>query len=251
MDHTPAISSTLGERIKHALVPGGLYIRYSARKATRSGDGEIGLLRFLIDPLRNAIDAGANKGTYTYFMSQLARHVYAFEPNPKMYRLLQRTIAANVTAFPAALAERSGRAVLRIPYGGKGHSNQGASLSAIKVQGSFTPVEVETKRIDDLGLSRIGFIKIDVEGSEDAVLAGAAATIARDRPNLLIEIEEKHTHLPIERSLARVVDLGYEGLFLRAGQLHPLSAFDPERDHRRPEHFYVYNFVFVPKGRAA
>lgn len=244
------ISSTLGERIKHALVPGRIYIRYRAGKEARRGDGEIGLLRFLIDPALNAIDAGANKGTYTYFMARLARHVYAFEPNPKMYRLLQRTIAGNVTAFPVALAATSERAVLRIPYGGKGHSNQGASLSATKVRGSFTPVEVETSRIDDLGLSGIGFIKIDVEGFEDAVLQGAAATIARDRPNLLIEIEEKHTGQPIERSLARVLDLGYEGLFLRAGRLHALGEFDPERDHRLATESYVYNFIFVPKGRA-
>jgi len=248
MTASPEIRSTLGERVKHALVPGRIYIRYRARKEARRGDGEIALLPCLIDPARNAIDAGANKGTYTYFMSRLARHVYAFEPNPKMYRLLQRTIAANVTAFPAALADCSGRAVLRIPYCGKGHSNQGASLSAAKVQGSFTSVEVETKRVDDLGLREIGFIKIDVEGFEDPVLAGAKATIARDRPNLLIEIEEKHTHIPIERSLERVLNFGYEGLFMRAGQLHALSAFDPERDHRRPEGFYVYNFIFLPKG---
>jgi len=103
---------------------------------------------------------------------------------------LQRTIAANVTAFPAALAERSGRAVLRIPYGGKGHSNQGASLSAIKVQGSFTPVEVETKRIDDLGLSRIGFIKIDVEGMEHVVLGGMRYILEHHRPVILSELSD-------------------------------------------------------------
>jgi FkbM family methyltransferase len=242
------LTSRFGERLKNRLVPGRLYIRYRAGKEARQGDAEIHLLRFLVDPARNAIDAGANKGTYTYFLARLAHRVYAYEPNPKMFRLLRCNIAANVEAFPYALGDRTGRATLRVPYGAKGHSNQGASLSETKVVRNFTPIEVETRRIDDLGLRDIGFIKIDVEGHEAAVLAGAAATIARDRPNLLIEIEEKHTQERIERALARILDLGYEGLFVAEGRLQPLSAFDPEAHHRRPRSGYVYNFVFLPKG---
>lgn len=244
----PKITSRWGERIKHALVPDRLYIRYRAAKERRRGEAEARLLPFLVDPARNAIDAGANKGTYTYLMARTARHVHAFEPNPKMFALLQRTAPRNATAHPIALADGSGTAVLRIPYGRKGHSNQGASLSAAKVGGDFTPVTVETRRIDDLALGEIGFIKIDVEGFEAAVLAGAAATIMRDRPSLLIEIEERHTRVPIEESLAHPLALGYDGFFLRNGMLRPLSDFDPETDHRHPAAGYVFNFVFLPRG---
>jgi hypothetical protein len=104
--------------------------------------------------------------------------------------------------------------------------------------------------LDDLGLKDIGFIKIDVEGFESSVLAGALVTIARDRPSILIEIEEKHTKKPIEDSLQEVVALGYRGLFIRNGALHPLSAFDPVAHHRQPTAGYVFNFLFLPDGVA-
>jgi FkbM family methyltransferase len=245
----PAITSTLGERLKYALVPGWLYIRYRVRKERRGGEREIALLPFLIDRSRNAIDVGANKGVYTYVISQFARHTYAYEPNPKIFQILKRNISPRVTASPIALSDQAGRADLRIPYGRKGHSNQGGSLSTTKVAANFTPVSVETAAIDDLGLSDIGFIKIDVEGFEGPVLAGARQTIARDRPVILIEMEEKHTGREIENSLEEVIALGYEGLFVSAGGLlRPLSGFDPVAHHRRPTAGYVFNFVFLPRA---
>lgn len=242
------ITSKIGERLKYSLIPGSLYIKYRANKELHRGEAEVSLLPFLAPRDRNAVDAGANKGVYTYFMARLCKHVYAFEPNPKIYRILQKTIAGNVTASPAALSDNTGRAVLRVPYGSRGHQNQNASLSAVKVSGNHTPVDVETYRLDDLQIENIGFMKIDVEGFELPLLAGAAKTIARDRPNLLIEMEERHTKQPIEHSLKYVLDLGYDGFFLRKGVLHPLSAFDPEADHRKPSGHYVFNFIFLPSG---
>ena len=246
------ITSTFWERVKYSLVPGPLYIQYRVAKERWRGEREIGLLPFLVDPSRNAIDAGANKGVYTHVVGKLARHTYAYEPNPKMFALLARNATGKVSVFPTALSDKTGRAMLRVPYGHKGHSNQGASLSVAKVADSFTPVEVETARIDDLGLCDIGFIKIDVEEHEDAVLRGARQAIARDRPNLLVEIEEKHTKRPIEDDLAAIEALGYCGLFLepprqgrRSGVLRPLSAFDPAAHHRNPSAAYIFNFLFL------
>ena len=245
------IESNFGETLKHSLIPGALYIRYRARKELRRGEREIALLPELVDPARNAIDAGANKGVYTFFIAKLAKHTFAYEPNPKLFRILQRNIARNVTASPLALSDATGSAVLRVPYGPKGHSNQGASLSDVKVAQDFTPVEVATARIDDLGLGDIGFIKIDVEGHESAVIRGAEKLIARDRPTLLVEIEEKHTRRPIEDSLREIAALGYEGMFLPGASrtLAPLSEFDPVAHHRQPRAGYVFNFIFKPNGR--
>lgn len=241
------ITSTLGEKLKYSLIPGPLYIRYRAWKETSRGEPEVALLPFLVDRGRNAIDAGANKGVYTHFISKLARHTYAYEPNPKMFAILRRNIGGGVTASPVALADTTGEAVLRIPYSKRGHSNQGGTLRSGEVAEEFTPVTVATARIDDLGLGDIGFIKIDVEGFEDAVLRGARRTIERDRPTILVEIEEKHTQRPIEDDLRAIVDLGYQGLFLgEAGILRPLSAFDPVRNRRGLAAGYVFNFVFLP-----
>ena len=242
MMRPPGLTSTLEERLKHALVPGRCYIRYRAAKEWWRGEPEIRLLPSLIDRRRNAIDVGANKGTYSYFLARLARQVYAFEPNPKMFAVLRRTAGRNVTVLPVALSNRSGAATLRIPYGRKGVSNQGSSLSAAKPMEHFIPLAVERRRLDDLGIRDIGFIKIDVEGHEREVLQGAMETIARDRPTLLIEIEEAHTGVPLMQSIDWVCRLGYDAYFARGGALQPLVALD------RAEHGYVFNFVFLPRG---
>jgi hypothetical protein len=110
-------------------------------------------------------------------------------------------------------------------------------------------VTVKTARIDDLGLADIGFIKIDVEGFEDTVLRGARATIARDRPTLLVEIEEGHTHRPVEDDIAAITALGYDGFFLANGIIRPLATFDPVAN-RSPTAGYVNNFIFLPRDRA-
>jgi len=240
---------TVEERLK-LLVPPRLYVRYKLAKEWVRGEAEIRILRLLVDRRRNAVDAGANKGTYTHAIARYARHVYAFEPNPKMFAILKRTAGRNVTPSPIALSDRSGEAELRIPRYGKGSfSNQGASLSTVKVNEDYASTTVRTSRLDDLGLSDIGFLKIDVEGFEREVLDGARQTIARDHPTLLIELEEKHTRVPIEQSLAAVAALGYRGLYLDpgSGTLQSLDRFDPELHHRTAKAGYVFNFVFLPR----
>lgn len=113
-------------------------------------------------------------------------------------------------------------------------------------------VDVEARRLDDLPLRDIGFIKIDVEGFEREVIEGARETLARDRPRLLIEIEEYHTRRPIEDDLAFVEGLGFRGYFLKQHEvLTPLSSFDPDAQHRKAHNRdrlnYVYNFIFLPR----
>jgi FkbM family methyltransferase len=240
---------TWEERLKYTLVPASLYIRYRVAKEWRRGEREIRLLPFLSDRTRISLDIGAHKGVYSWALRKLSRRVHAFEPNPKIFPILDRISGAEITASPIALSNESGSAVFRVPRHRRGgFSNQGGSLSAVKVSGAFEGVEVETKRLDDLGLRDIGFMKIDVEGFELEVLSGAAECIARDRPVMLIEIEEAHTKIPIEDALERVLALGYRGLFLHRGRLTPLTNFDGDRFHRDPKvrEDYVFNFIFLP-----
>ena len=53
-------------------------------------------------------------------------------------------------------------------------------------------IEAELKPLDDFALGGVDFIKIDVEGHEVEVLLGAAATIERCRPMVLIELKKEH-----------------------------------------------------------
>ena len=64
---------TLEERLKFALVPASLYMRYRTNKELRRGEGEVALLPFLADPARVNLDIGANKGVYTWFLRRSSR----------------------------------------------------------------------------------------------------------------------------------------------------------------------------------
>jgi FkbM family methyltransferase len=248
-DWTPPF--TLEERLKYALTPGPLYIRYRAFKEFWRGEREVRVLRDLADRARNSLDVGAQKGVYSYFLARHSRHVYAFEPNPKNFAVLRRNLGRRVTVSPLALSNRSGPAMLRVPRRASGYSSQGASLSSVKVSDDddHRVLRVQAMRIDDLEIPDIGFIKIDVEGFEAEVLEGAAQTLARDRPVLLVELEERHVKRPIEAAIGDIEALGYRARILRDGRLLDLSHFDPERHHRAPQTRadYIFNFIFLPE----
>lgn len=244
---------SLEERLKQMFVPPSLYMAYKAAKERRHGEGEFALIPFLCAREKTSIDAGANVGVWTWAMARHSKEVHAFEPNPKNLSKLRRNVGKlkNVSIHGLALADAEGEAILRIPRGRKGHSNQRASLSTAAVgdDQAFTALAVKQKRLDDCGLRSVGFIKIDVEGFELTLLEGAQATIARDHPNLIIEIEEAHSKIPIHQSVRQVVDLGYRCLYLRRGTLAPFSQFDAEAEHRNPQapEDYVFNFIFLPE----
>ena len=57
-------------------------LKWRAWQATRFGEPEIRLLRYLVDPMRAALDIGAAEGVYAFFLQRLAQRCIAFEPNP-------------------------------------------------------------------------------------------------------------------------------------------------------------------------
>ena len=179
------------EKIKHFIIPPQLYIRRLVLKEWIKGRKDIKFLKYLINKNFNSIDVGAYKGVYTYFISKYSNKVYAFEPNPKSFKILRKTVRKNVKVFPYALSDKSSFDFLKIPKGKKGYSNQGGSIREVKLDARFRKIKVKTKKIDDLNLKNIGFIKIDAEGVEYNVLRGAKKLIQKSKPTLLIEIEER------------------------------------------------------------
>ena len=122
----------------------------------------------------------------------------------------------------------------------------GSSLQATATR-SFT---VSTDVLDRLALGPVGFMKIDVEGHEMAVLRGARTTLCEHRPRLLIEMERRHTGGALTPGFAWLQDLGYQGSFYFSGRLYPLSAFVPEQHQPDPAAAataggYVQNFIFI------
>lgn len=239
---------TLTERLKFNLVPANLYARYLVNKNLRKGEPELRILPEIVPRNRIAVDAGANKGVYTHVLADLASHVHAFEPNPKAFRWLNRALPSNTTAHALALSDHDGEAVLYVPQRGGGYSNQLGSLNAEKAKAPHGAVAIEARTLDSCAFTNVGFIKIDVEGYETEVLAGARRTISQSRPVLLIELEERHMGRPIENSIEDVRALGYTAHFVLEDTLTSIDVFNPERQHRSPDRWadYIYNFIFLP-----
>jgi len=234
------------ERIKHALIPPRLYLRNLAWRRGRKGEKEVRLLAALVEAGRTAIDIGANKGVYSYVLSPICRQVMAFEPNPKMFHLLIKSVPANVETFEVALSNAAGEADLILPIQRSGRfSNQGATLQAKKIDGGkeFETLTVTQKPLDSYDFQDISFIKIDVEGFELEVIQGAKETLARERPNLLVEIDEHHAKIPVADAIAEICGHGYGCFYMSRTSLKPFSAF--ENDDARTN---TDNFIFLPVG---
>lgn len=149
------------------------------------------------------IDVGAHIGIFT--LQGAARvgptgKVIAFEPNPETLVQLRSNIAASnegsiVTVEPIACTDKDQQLTL---YADRG-SNTGASSLSEKNAEAFDvapkPYSVRGRPIDDvvneLGLTRVDAIKIDVEGAEVGVLRGAAKTLEKFHPKVVIEIDER------------------------------------------------------------
>jgi FkbM family methyltransferase len=160
---------------------------------------EFAFLDQFLAPGMTFIDAGANDGLFTLFAAQhvgAAGQVWAFEPSQREFARLERNLQlnqlGNVRAFRMALADRNGQADLKIAA--DEHSGQN-TLGEFAYQIELARCErVTTSRLDDLvnevSLPRLDLIKLDVEGAELSVLAGASGLLRKQRPVLLLEMNE-------------------------------------------------------------
>jgi hypothetical protein len=78
------------------------------------------------------------------------------------------------------------------PIYGHAHIAEGAAAHSTPLRLWRTPVHTIDDWCQAKGIARVSFIKVDVEGFEPSVIAGATRTIDRDRPSLLLEIEDRH-----------------------------------------------------------
>jgi len=170
-----------------------LYWR-TRRLFLRHHEPEIALVSRFADPARAAFDIGAHFGIWTDAMRPHFREVHAFEPVPRLARVLRAGLTRRgVTVHEVACSDASGTTTLRAPRAGLGRSTieQNNRLEGMKDPTQrIDTFEVPTVRLDDLALPDPAFVKIDVEGHELAVLRGAERLLKRARPALLLELVE-------------------------------------------------------------
>lgn len=138
------------------------------------------------------IDAGANIGTFTAFAAKY-RHgiVHAFEPVAKTADLLRLTVDTNeindsVVINQMALGNQVCDAEIALVNGAIGSSTFVAELQQSSMQHEKVHITTLDEYVRQKQLSRVDFIKADIEGSERGMLEGATETLRRFKPKLAI-----------------------------------------------------------------
>jgi FkbM family methyltransferase len=235
-----------------AVLPKAMLLRLLARRALgRHDNPELELLPHFEQGGLFA-DIGANIGDYTRVGCLTFSRLVAVEPIPELAAILRRDMPASVTVLGMALSDTPGTGTLFIPIEAGEPATALASLSATaNGRPRLREVTVEIGTIDGLGLTGIDLIKIDVEGTEEAVLRGGLTTLARERPGLIIEIEDRHHPARTAIVFEMLHDLGYDSYFYQNDRLNRVrgSAARPEAYNRDDDDGYIVNFVFIHRSR--
>jgi FkbM family methyltransferase len=150
---------------------------------------ETSLLSAEIRPGMTIVDVGANIGYYTLLFSKLtgdSGRVYAFEPEPQNFALLQQNLSrnqrTNVVALNRAASDRAGESFLYLST--ENHGDHQAYPS----DDGRRKVRMTTTRVDACVTGPVDLVKMDVQGFESHAFNGMEAIIAAS-PSLTIFTE--------------------------------------------------------------
>jgi FkbM family methyltransferase len=202
------------------LLPPSLFYRRRIAYETRTGEPELAILGKLVPRGGIAVDVGANVGFFAHALADIADRVLAFEPNPDYAFFARWMLRGRAEVHELALADKAGRGTLHVPLSDRGMVlHLAGSLKRTHAQfASAKTYDVEVRTLDELGLAGVRFVKADVEGSEREVLDGARATIARDRPVILLELLAGTHADPAAETAAICASFGYEAFIVQRGE---------------------------------
>ncbi len=233
---------------------------------------EMVFLKNLCDIDKTSIDIGTNNGQYLPYLLELSIGVYAYEPQKIFYKKLKEKFKnKKIKLFYSAVSNKNGVTTLYLPkYLNKNLNFRGFLFTWASTENNYQKfkrkypkffpiikeIKVPTVSLDKTILPKIGFIKIDVEGGEYKVLQGAKKLIKNDRPNIIIEIEERHKQNSIKNTFKFLKKLKYAGFFVLNKKIYSIKKFSINK-HQSSKYLpkeqpkndkpYIYNFVFIPK----
>jgi FkbM family methyltransferase len=163
------------------------------------------------------LDIGAHTGTYGIALANHCQHVYAFEPQKSTYYALCGSVAmSNKTdkitcinvALGSELQSKRENPTLKVRSADGGGSSMFHISSATNtpidaIDSDSSPDKTTTQTLceenicvttlDAMKIQNIGFIKLDVEYNELAVLQGGKRTIHQNLPKILFEVNPEET----------------------------------------------------------
>lgn len=177
------------------------------------------------------LDIGANIGIYSLSLFKSARQTFAFEPENETYARLVNNIKVNSitnikTVKKAVTNKKTSKLTLYI-------NKENMGLSSLKIAYNEGKQIIQATNLDafikEQKITKIGLIKIDVEGSELDVLAGAPNTLSKLGPPILIELNGLILK-PMGRSPMDIYKVltkyNYRPFLLKNGKLTSLKVSD-------------------------
>lgn len=220
---------------------------------------EIRLLPLLCSETKIAIDVGGNLGLYVHHLRKLCKSVIVFEPIPALQSHLKKQYP-DVRVEGVALSDAPGQTQLRMPVGNFSWATIALTnnLELADPGAGLTSIEVMVRTLDSYNFENVGIMKIDVEGNEESVLRGASRLLSREKPNVIVEVEERHNSGSVQRVSEFLAKLGYDGFYFYDAKLVSISEFSVERDQRvqnvgsaGKSGRYINNFIFVSSDKSS
>jgi FkbM family methyltransferase len=219
---------------------------------------EFHFIRCFVRPNDIFLDIGANVGIYTLWASQFidtrssAGRIVAFEPDPANFLRLGQQIALNrleaIEIVPVALSDKTGS--IRFSQG-----KDGMNHILIGPPGESS-IEVPTMTLDvycaEKNIPHIDFVKIDVEGAEQLVLAGARRLLAAKKVDVIqIEFNEQVHARALEESkllsILREFEYDLYRFTAATGELHMV----PYIDFQHHENLFAIHDISAVRRRLA
>ena len=154
---------------------------------------------------RICIDIGANVGLWSCELVDHFQQVIAFEPVNEFIQCYRKNVKKNnYLIHECALGRQESFINMNIVEGNTGHSHIDES--------SLGTGSIPLKTLDSFNFQEIDLIKIDVEGFEEEILAGAMTTIIRNKPIIVVE-QQTHEYKDARADLPSVKilqSLGYK-----------------------------------------
>jgi FkbM family methyltransferase len=226
----------------------------------RGADGweptSLSVFSALVAPGTTVLDVGANTGLFAVLAG--ARHptvqVHAFEPVREVFARLQANVALNrldnVSCHRLAVSDGCGPGVVHVPRGR--NVPQMASLVAGWAGSDADAESVDCTTVDRFCAGVAGpvsVVKVDAEGSEEAAVRGARATLEQHRPFVLCEVLSRGNQGPVLTRL--LAELGYRFFALGPHGLEPRPRLEGGIDDDESHNFLCAHSDRLPELRAA